>query len=131
MLIQVCGFSIKETSRPGRKKFQGSFELFCRIFIEKCLIKDKQILMLSFLVRQFIKLVNDREGITTRYQGSRLKARIKQRYPQIVFHPSKTMTKGALVYSDNLTAGELADNDSSIGYQSLMKMLIVIARISQ
>ena len=74
--------------------------------------------MLSFLVRQFIKLVNDTEGITTTYKGCHLKARIKQRYPQIVSHPSKTMTKGTLVYSDNVTAGDLADNGLSIGYQS-------------
>ena len=116
--FEYVDFLLKKPADPGGKKFQRSFELFCRNFIEKRLIKDKQILMLSFLVRQFIKLVNDTEGIVTTYQGCRLKARIKQRYPQIVFHPSKTMTKGTLVYSDNLTAGELADNDSSIGYQS-------------
>ena len=44
------------------------------------------------------------------YQAIRLKKRIQSRYPQIVFHTSKTMTKGTLLYHENITVGESADD---------------------
>ncbi|CAB3983240.1 Hypothetical predicted protein [Paramuricea clavata] len=44
------------------------------------------------------------------YQAARLRKRIQKRYPQIVFHSSKTMNKGTLVYVDSMSAGDVVDD---------------------
>ena len=44
--------------------------------------------------------------------------RIQKRYPQIVFHSSKTMNKGTLVYADTLSAGDVADDFMEIHTES-------------
>ena len=66
-------------------------------------------LLLSYLLKKFIICVQDIESIDVPYQTSRLKKRIQDRYPQLVFQPSKTMTVGTLVYADSILAGDIAD----------------------
>ena len=52
------------------------------------------------------------------YQGTRLRKRIQKRYPQIVFHSSKTMNEGTLVYVDSMSAGDVADDFMEIHTES-------------
>ena len=86
-----------------------AFENFCVEVIEKLIIKNNEVLLLSYLLKKFIICVHDIESIDVPYQASRLKKRIQDRYPQLVFQPSKTMTVGTLVYADSMTAGDVAD----------------------
>ena len=57
-----------------------------------------------------ISCVQEMEHIDVPYKITRLKIRIGMRYPQIIFHTSKTMNKGSLVNLDSVVPGEVADN---------------------
>ena len=78
--------------------------------MDKRLIQNKKILLLTFLVKNFNEAVRDVEGIDISYQSSCLKARIGKKYPNMVFQNSKTMQKGTLVYYPGLTVGEIAED---------------------
>ena len=78
--------------------------------MEKRIIHNREILLLSYLLKKFIGIVNEIDGSDVTYQGARLKKRIQSRYPQVVFHASKTMVKGTLVYSGDIEPGEIADD---------------------
>ena len=94
----------------GPTLYDRAFEEFCTRIIEQRIIKNKEILFLSYLLKTFISCVQEIEHIDVPYQAARLKTRIGMRYPQIIFHTSKTMNKGTLVYADNVIPGEVADD---------------------
>ena len=100
----------KTGEREDRTTYDKAFETFCVDVVDKRLIQNKEILLLTFLVTKFNEAVKDVDGIDVSYQSSRLKARIRKKYPDMVFHTSKTMQKGTLVYSAGLTVGEIADD---------------------
>ena len=90
--------------------YDKAFDVFCTEIIDKRIIGNKKIMMLSYLNQRYTEYVRKFVDTTVTYQAIRLKKRIQSRYPQIVFHASKTMTKGTLVYYENITVGELADD---------------------
>jgi hypothetical protein len=96
----------------GPTLYDRAFEEFCTRIIEQRIIKNKEILFLSYLLKTFISRVQEIEHIDVPYQAARLKTRIGMRYPQIIFHTSKTMNniKGTLVYADSVIPGEVADD---------------------
>jgi len=106
----VCDGPTKTTEGEDRIKYDKAFETFCVNVVDKRLIQNKEILLLTFLVKKFNEAVRDVEGVDISYQSSHLKARIGKKYPNMVFHTSKTMQKGTLVYSPGLTVGEIADD---------------------
>ena len=84
--------------------------MYDRAFEEFCLIiQNGNILLFSYLLKEFIKCVQSLERINVPYRAEKLKKRLQNRYPQLVFHASKSMKKGTLVYSDMLTVGDVAD----------------------
>lgn len=93
----------------GPTLYDEAFERFCVEFIEKRVIKKNEILFLSYLLKKFVACVQSIDKVEVPYQAARLKKRIQMRYPQIVFHKSKTMNRGTLVYVDSVTAGQVAD----------------------
>ena len=95
---------------PGPTLYDRAFEEFCTRIIEPRIIKNKEILFLSDLLKTFISCVQEIEHIDVPYQASRLKTRIGMRYPQIIFHTSKSMNKGTFVYADSVVPGEVADD---------------------
>jgi hypothetical protein len=94
--------------------YDKAFDQFCAEIIEKRIIENKEVVFLGQLLNEFIKCVQTIENVQVTYQAARLKKRIQKRYPQIVFHASKTVRKGTLVYVDNVTAGEVADDFTAI-----------------
>jgi hypothetical protein len=78
--------------------------------MEKRIIPNKEILLLSYLLKKFIGIVNEIDGSDVPYQGARLKKRIQSRYPQVVFHASKTVVKGTLMYFGDIVPGKTADD---------------------
>lgn len=99
-----------KTSNIGPTLYERAFDDFCLQIIERRIIENKEILLLGYLLKKFISCVQEIENIDVPYQAARLKKRIQIRYPQIIFHSSKTMNKGTLVYTDSLMAGEVADD---------------------
>ena len=98
-------------SDSGPDLYQKAFDKFCAEVIQRRIINNKEILLLSYLLRKFVNCAQEIEDIASvPYQASRLKKRIQAQYPQVVFHPSKTRNKGTLVYSEDIAPGELADD---------------------
>ena len=93
----------------GPTLYDKAFDVFCLQVIEKRMIQNNKVLLLTYLLKKFISCVQDIEKIDVPYQATRLKKRIQDRYPQLIFQTSKTMTKGTLVYVDSMTAGAVAD----------------------
>ena len=94
----------------GPTLYDQAFDEFCMEVIETRILQKKEILLLSFLLKKFIGCVQKIENTHICYQAARLKKRIQKKYPQIVFHGSKTMTRGTLVYADSIVAGNVADD---------------------
>jgi hypothetical protein len=90
--------------------YDDAFDRFCTEVIEERIIKNNEILLLGYLLKKFISCVHAIENVDVPYQAARLKKRIQKRYPQIVFHSSKTMNKGTLVYIDSMSVGDIADD---------------------
>ena len=95
--------------------YDKAFDLFCSTVMDERIIHNEEILLLSYLLKKFIVIVNEVGGGNVPYQSARLKRRIQARYPQVVFHASKTMAKGTLVYSGHISTGEIADNVLEFG----------------
>jgi hypothetical protein len=93
----------------GPTLYDKVFDEFCVQVIEKRIIQNNEVLLLSYLLRKFVSCIQAIEKIDVPYQATRLKKRIQDRYPQLVFHTSKTMNKGTLVYIDSMTADNVAD----------------------
>ena len=100
----------KNIDNMGPTLYEKAFEEFCIQFIEKRIIKNNEILLLGYLLKKFVSCVHAIEKINVPYQAARLRKRIQRRYPQVVFHSSKTMSKGTLVYVDSLSADDVADD---------------------
>ena len=104
----------------GPTLYDKAFDEFCVKVIEKQIIQSNKVLLLTDLLKKFRSCVRDIEKIEVPYQAARLRKRLQNRYPQLIFHASKTMTKGTLVYVDSMTAGDVADayQDSTLESQS-------------
>ena len=108
----------KNIIKKGQTLYDNAFDEFCIQFMEKRIIKNNEILLLGYLLQKFISCVHAIEKVDVPYQAARLRERIQKRYPQIVFHSSKTMNKGTLVYVDTLSAGDVADDFIEIHTES-------------
>ena len=94
----------------GPTLYDKAFDIFCKDVVEERIINRGEVLMLSYLLKKFISCVKSIEKIEVPYQAARLRKRIKDRFPHVVFHASRTMNKGTLVYSDAINVGDVADN---------------------
>jgi hypothetical protein len=63
--------------------YDKAFDIFSVDIIENRIIANKEILLLSYLLKIFIELVRDVGGDTVPYQAARLRKRIESRYPII------------------------------------------------
>ena len=91
--------------------YDEAFDRFCEEIVQKRIIDQEEILLLSYLLKKFVDYLKDlNDTAVVPYQASRLKKRIASRYPQVSFHASRTMNKGTLVYADSISPGHVADN---------------------
>ena len=120
MLSKIHQKPIKYDKRKGGKPapvvYDKAFDLFCADIVQKRIIDDKEILLLSCLLKRFISYIKEVDGVDVPYQAARLKKRIQTRYPQVVFHSSRTKNKGTLVYSDDIIPGDIADDIMEIDH---------------
>ena len=106
----------REKAETGPVVYDKAFDLFCVDIVQKRIIDDKEILLLSCLLKRFISYIKEVDGVDVPYQAARLKKRIQTRYPQVVFHSSRTKNKGTLVYSDDIIPGDIADDIMEIDH---------------
>ncbi len=71
-----------------------AFERFCSEIIEERIFRNKEVLLLSYPLKQSVSYIKRLENVNVPYQAERLKNRIKNKYPHIVFHASNTMNRG-------------------------------------
>ena len=78
-------------------KYTKSFESFCR-FVKEEIIDGHNICYMSRLKEKFIRTVRDIENEdATNNRTYRLKERLQDRYPQLVFHTPKVRNKSEIV----------------------------------
>ena len=98
----------------GQTLYDKAFDQFCLQIVKNRILQGQEILLLSYLLKEFISCVKTIENVDVPYTAERLKKRIQDRYPQLVFHASKKMNKGTLVYADNISVGDVADEMPTI-----------------
>ena len=110
-------FLYRKEQLPGTESsslYQAGFEKFCKGVIDP-LIKQKKIEYMSRLHERFIKIVSKVEGVdASNSRRFRLQARLKKLYPQQqLFHTPKIRNRSEMVYSENLSSGDLVDEHMS------------------
>ncbi|XP_041373902.1 uncharacterized protein LOC121386916 [Gigantopelta aegis] len=69
------------------------------------MIRNKEILRMSNLIRLFHHYVQKHEGVDpSSYRSDQLKRRLKQDYPQLIFHSPSRQNMCDIVYVDSLSA---------------------------
>ena len=91
-------------------KYTKSFESFCR-FVKEEIIDGHNICYMSRLKEKFIRTVRDIENEdATNYRTYRLKERLQDRYPQLVFRTPKVRNKSEILYVEDLDQGNVAES---------------------
>ena len=90
-------------------KYSKSFECFCT-FVEERLIVDLNIYYMKRLKDEFVKTVRRVENEdASNYRTFRLKERLRQRFPQLVFHTPRVRNKSEIVYVEDLCQDSVAE----------------------
>ena len=100
------------TSSKGTSPLYGkSFEAFCEQFVQTKILLDEGIFYMNKVKDVFVSTVAEVENVdASNYKTSRLKQRMKKRFPQLVFHATKRKNKSEIVYSDCLKKADVVEN---------------------
>lgn len=92
-------------------KYEKSFDVFCERFVKKRLLMNEEIFFMKRMKAEFVKTVSEIEGTdASNYRNFRLKERLRERFPQIVFFSPKERNKSEIVYVEGLCQGTVAEN---------------------
>lgn len=99
-------------------KYSTSFECFCS-FVKKHVIDKHNIYYMNRLKAEFVKTVSRVENAdASKYRTFRLKERLRQRFPQLVFHTPRIRNKSEIVYVEDLSQASVAERLLSSQNQS-------------
>lgn len=94
--------------------YAAGYKQFCDEVIED-LIADKKITYMSRLHEKFVKIVKRVEGEdASSYRRSRLKQRLLNSYPQLVFVTPSHRNVSEIVFCENLCAGDIVKDGDNI-----------------
>ena len=118
--------SMQSTGEENEKqvyKYEKSFDVFCKDFVIEKLIKQDNIYYMRKLKKEFIKMVRRVENEdASGYRSFRLKKRLRERFPQLMFHRPKMRSKSEIVYTECLSPATVAesfiDNDGETSQSS-------------
>ena len=106
----------KNASDSAKSLFDKGYEKFCKEVVEE-LIKNKQITFMSHLHSKFVKIVQRVEGLDAKgFRKFRLKERLINSYPQLVFVTPKRRNVSEIVFAENLCPTDIMGDD----YDSLL-----------
>lgn len=89
-------------SKEIKYKFNESFESFSS-WLKKEVIESQNIFYTSKLREEFVKAVMEIENEdASQYKTIRLKRRLQERFPQLVFHKPKRRYNSEIVFSEDL-----------------------------
>ena len=93
--------------------YEESFAEFCKEIIEQKLIAKKKICYMSQLSRMFLEIVKRTENVHAEsFRAFRLKEKLMNKYPQLVFHTPKVRNVSEMVYVEDLSAGDVMNEYS-------------------
>ena len=93
----------------GKCSYKKSFDGLCK-FVEHEIIESHGIYYLSMLKAKFVKMVPEVENDdASSYRTSRLKKRLQERFPQLVFHTPSVRSRSEIVYAEELCKGDAAE----------------------
>uniref|UniRef100_UPI00358FE7A7 uncharacterized protein n=1 Tax=Myxine glutinosa TaxID=7769 RepID=UPI00358FE7A7 len=95
---------------PVQNGYIDAFDKFSQNTIRKRLIIGKEILTLSKLNKIFIRAIKDVSGIDAPYRTWHLKTRLQKSFPQLVFIKAKSRNMSDIVFSECLSAEDLAED---------------------
>ena len=101
----------KKATDSTKSLFDKGYEQFCIKVVEE-LIKNKQITFMSQLHSKFVKIVQRVEGLDARgFRKFRLKGRLINSYPQLVFVTPKRRNFSEIVFAENLCPTDIMGDD--------------------
>lgn len=99
------------TSAKPSGKFEESFNIFCDEFIKTKIIEEENIVYMAKILQAFIETVSQVENEdASSYRASRLKQRLQERFPELVFQRPRVRSKSEIVYSSGLEASSLVEH---------------------
>ena len=105
------GEESKESEVRPQYKYKKSFGVFCVKFVKEKIIDNEEIYYMQKVKEEFIRTVAAVENCdASNYKSFRLKNRLVERFPQLVFHRPNKRNKSEIVYADNLCRGMVAEH---------------------
>ena len=90
-------------------KYIKSFESFCE-YVEQEIVNGHNIVYMSNLKDEFVKIVRAIENEdASNYRTFRLKRRLQDRFPQLVFHKPRRRFTSEIVYAEDMSQGGVAE----------------------
>ena len=90
-------------------KHRKSSESFCE-YVKQEVVDGHNIVFMSQLRDKFVKIVQDTEmEDASNYKAFRLKKRLQNRFPRLVFHKPKRKRTSEIVYAEEISAGAVAE----------------------
>ena len=98
--------------------YNEGFNTFCEQLVKVKIIKES-IFYMTKVKEQFVKVVADVESAdASNYKTSRLKQRMKERFPQLIFQAPKQRNKSEMVYSGCIQPSTMVENVHCIDISS-------------
>ncbi|XP_033115569.1 uncharacterized protein LOC117115751, partial [Anneissia japonica] len=91
-------------------QYDKSYKIFSEIIIQQRIIKNHEILRMTKLLQLFSKIVKKHEGLEmTNYRTDQLKYRLRKDFPQLCFHKPYRRNQAEMVFTEELTTGNVLD----------------------
>lgn len=101
-----------EKAQSVKTKYNHAYSKFCDDVIEKTILEEKKVYSSKALFQKFVAYVLIVEDLdASNYRTSRLKMRLQNDYPDLVFFPRKQRNECELVYSRFADIGDFLYND--------------------
>ena len=90
--------------------YEKSYDVFCKGVIETEVIGDKKIMYLKDILEKFVTVAKVIENVdASKCRAFKLKQRLMESYPQLVFCVHKIRNVSEIVYVENLDSSELVE----------------------
>ena len=92
-------------------KYEESFTVFCEQFVKARIINNDEIYYMKKIKEEFVRTVEQEEGLdTSNYRRFRLKERLQEKFPQLVFQTPKKRNKSDIAYAASICQGDVAEH---------------------
>ena len=92
-------------------KYEISFNVFCETFVRKEIIENDNIYFMKKVKQEFVNVVKQVEDAdASNYRTFRLKKRLQEKFPRLVFHIPKERNKSEIVFAESINTGNVAEN---------------------